>query len=240
MSETPEMTKAERRAQRRAAKAESQRSNHVLDLKPRTETQGFYLRCLREDTQIFGVGPAGTGKTYLAARHAMSRLKRHEIERIIVSRPTVSPSRHRMGFLPGNAAAKQRPWLKPIFDAFKDEVTPAVLDRMTQAGQVEVCPFEHMRGLSFHNAVVILDEAQNCDLRDLKLFLTRVGENSQVVICGDLDQTDMPEDSGLRVVIDLIDRYEWIDASICEFGEDDVVRSEAAKQWVKAFTRAGL
>jgi phosphate starvation-inducible PhoH-like protein len=237
-TDTQHLTKAERRAKRRAEKDTRQRSQRNLELRPRTATQASYLRFLQEDVQIFGIGPAGTGKTYLAARHGMARLKTNQIEKIIVSRPTVSQPRHRQGFLPGNAKAKQAPWLVPIMDAFKDEVTAGVLEKMMTDEQVEIVPFEYMRGRTFRNAIVILDEAQNCSFGDLKMFLTRVGEGSQVIICGDMDQVDI-EDSGLAAVVDLADHFDFIEAAICEFDHTDVVRSKVARQWVQAFSKTG-
>jgi len=235
--DTQYLTKSEKRAKRRVEKDTRQRAHRNLELRPRNETQAAYLRFLQEDTQIFGIGPAGTGKTYLAARHAMARLKTGKIEKIIVSRPTVSQPRHRQGFLPGNAKAKQAPWLVPVMDAFKDEVTSGVLEKMMTDEQVEIVPFEYMRGRTFRDAIVILDEAQNCSFGDLKMFLTRVGEGSQVIICGDADQVDI-EDSGLNAVVDLADRYDFIEASICEFDHTDVVRSKVARQWVRAFSNS--
>lgn len=232
--------KAQRRAARKSAK-ESKSGNHYEPLKPKTETQQFYMTCLREDKQVFAIGGAGTGKTYIAARHALKELVAGRVERVVVARPMVAQARHRMGFLPGGAAAKMKPWLIPIFDAFKKEAAASVLEQLTSLGKVECVSFEHIRGRTFDNAIIILDEAQNCTLHDLQTFLTRVGENAQIIVCGDTDQCDI-EDSGLSLIVDMIDAH-GIDASIVEFGPEDVVRSAVAKEWVMAFAarkEAGL
>jgi phosphate starvation-inducible PhoH-like protein len=232
------ISKAQRRAARRSEKAV--KAVTVYEEKPleaRNQTQQDYIDALKESSQIFAIGPAGTGKTYIAANWAMRQLVANKTDRIVLSRPTVTKHKHRQGFLPGNQKEKNDPWLAPIIDAFKDVVSKAVVDKYMREERVFFLPFETMRGHSLRNAVVFLDEAQNCDLGDLKLFLTRIGENSQVIVSGDHTQVDIdPKDSGLEDVLDMIEDYD-IDAEIIEFSEDEVVRSGTAAQWVKAFSR---
>lgn len=227
------VTKAQRRAARKTARQERQKARTPKPLQPKTETQREYLECLAECDQVFAIGGAGTGKTYIASRHAVKMLNEGKTERVVICRPSVSKAKHRQGFLPGGPFAKQRPWLIPLLEAMKEECGVSSLDRLMSAGQVEFMAFEYMRGRSIPNAVVILDEAQNCDLGDLRMFLTRIGEGSQVIICGDVDQVDI-DDSGLATVIEMIYDFD-IAASVIEFGPGDVVRSAIAKEWVKAF-----
>jgi len=200
---------------------------------PLNATQATLFAALEHSDQVFAIGPAGTGKTYIAARKAIRKLILGQVERLIIARPTAAKAKHRLGFLPGKADDKIAPWLVPVLDGFKAEVSGATIEKMRKAGSIEFLPFEHMRGRSLSGAVVILDEAQNCDLGDLKLFLTRVGSGTQVIVCGDVDQVDIP-DSGLASVLAMIEPC-GISAVVVEFSDDDVVRSGIAKQWVKAF-----
>lgn len=189
---------------------------------------------LRDSESIFAIGPAGTGKTYMAARIGAQKLLAGEIDKIIVARVTVSNARHALGFLPGNLDAKMAPWLKPVIQALREELSAQNYDHLKSEGKIEFCSFEHMRGLTFRDCMVILDEAQNATFEDLRTFLTRQGEDAQVIVTGDLDQIDI-HDSGLDDIISLCEEFE-IPMDILEFTEDDVVRSAAAKAWVKAFS----
>lgn len=225
--------KAAQRNERRQSKAsrESHRAPPLVGLNP---NQCDYIEALRESDQVFGIGPAGAGKTYIAARTAIRKILDGEKEVLMIARPTVSKKKHGQGFLPGKLDAKLAPWMIPIMTGIKAECSQGTIDRLMAEGKIEFLSFEHMRGRSLENAVVILDEAQNCDLGDLKLFLTRIGENTQVIVCGDETQTDIP-DSGLSSVLDMIDDFD-VPAEVIEFSEDDVVRSPIAKAWVKAFS----
>jgi phosphate starvation-inducible PhoH-like protein len=205
-------------------------------LTAKTETQDDYIDSLNTASQVFAIGPAGTGKTYIPSRMAARKLKAREIEKIYIARPTVSHKRHQQGFLPGKLEQKLAPWLVPLLEAIKDEVNPKTLDDWMNTKQVEFLSFEHLRGRTLRDCWVILDEAQNCTLGDLKLFLTRKGENSVYVVTGDIDQVDI-EDSGLGPIVQMIDQYD-LTPDIIEFDETEVVRSEDAKEWVQAFKRA--
>lgn len=226
----PPTTKAAARAARRAERTAKQ-GPQAKPLQPKNPAQADYIDVLRAGDSVFAVGPAGTGKTYIPARIAAQRLIRGEIEKIIVTRVTVSSPRHAIGFLPGNIEAKMKPWLTPVIEGIRAEVSGQTLDKWKAEGRFEIVPFEYMRGRTFDGAVVILDEAQNACFADLELFVTRTGVGTQVVICGDPGQIDIPN-SGLGHMLDLAEEFEIMD--VIEFTEDDVVRSALAKAWVKA------
>ena len=224
--------KAKRRRQRKAAKRASD-SHRPPRLDARSASQSTLLEHLQEGRSSFAVGPAGTGKTYLAARVAAQRLEAGHIDKIVLSRVTVSRKRHEQGFLPGKLEQKMAPWLVPVMEALKAELGGKLVEKMRLDGRIEVVSFEHMRGRTFDRCFVILDEAQNADFADLRLFLTRVGEESQVVCTGDLDQVDIP-DSGLFEVIEIAIEDD-VPMEVVIFKHDEVVRSEFASAWVKAF-----
>lgn len=231
-SERP-LTKAQARAARRAERSAKQTKHTPKPLVAKNENQADYLEVLREGESVFAIGPAGTGKTYLAARIAAQRLLKGDIEKIVISRVTASKKGHQIGFLPGNIEAKMAPWLTPVIEGIRAEVSKAQLDAWKAAGQFEIVPFEYMRGRTFDKAAIILDEAQNAEFDDLHLFLTRTGEGSQVIVAGDHSQIDIPN-SGLEEIVDISDEHAIMD--IVEFTEDDVVRSALAKKWVKAIS----
>jgi phosphate starvation-inducible PhoH-like protein len=221
----------EERKTQKAVKAPVHRSEPLV---PRNETQADYLAALHDSDQVFGIGPAGTGKTYMAARVGIRAVMDGRKEKICIARVTIAKKKHALGFRPGNQNDKIADWVVPIMDGFKAECSKTAIEAMVKAGKIEFLAFETLRGRSLEKCFVLLDEAQNCDLDDLKLFLTRIGDDTTVVVCGDPTQTDIP-DSGLEQVLDMVDDYN-IDADVIEFTEDDVVRSATAKAWVKAFS----
>lgn len=233
----PRSSKAAARHARRAQKqrsgpGEAPRPKPLVALSVR---QQDLIDCLRSGESAFAIGGAGTGKTYVPARIAAQKLLAGEIDKIIVARPTVSKPKHAQGFLPGKLDAKLAPWLIPVMDGLRAEVSGALIDKWTQEGRFEIASFEHMRGRTFRDCFVILDEAQNCDYGDLRLFLTRIGENAQVVVTGDMDQIDI-HDTGLERVVDMCESHD-LPMDIIEFTDEDVVRSQFAKAWVKAFSK---
>ena len=233
MTVTPRPSRKIAREQRKEIKAAKSPVRTLLTA--RTPTQAEYLKALRTADQVFGIGPAGTGKTYIAPRWAIRQVIDGAKERVVIARPTVAKPKHRMGFLPGGAGEKQEPWLLPVLDAFADECGASTVEKMRRSGQIVFAAFEHMRGRTFRNATVVLDEGQNCDFTDLQLFLTRSGEDLQILVNGDLDQIDIP-DSGLDRIIGMIGRH-GVDAAVVRFDVDGVVRSGTAAQWVRAFRK---
>ncbi len=200
----------------------------------RTPAQDAYMRAMDRSELIFGVGPAGTGKTYLAVAHAATLLERGDINRIILSRPAVEAG-ERLGFLPGDMKEKVDPYLRPLYDALYDMMRPEHVERCITSGMIEVAPLAFMRGRTLANAVVILDEAQNTTSMQMKMFLTRLGENSKMIVTGDPTQVDLPrgEQSGLIEAVRLLDGVEGV--HISRFNDKDVVRHALVGRIVRAY-----
>lgn len=200
----------------------------------RTPAQDAYMRAFAKHELVFGIGPAGTGKTYLAVAHAVSLLERGEVDRIVLSRPAVEAG-ERLGFLPGDMREKVDPYLRPLYDALYDMLPPERVERGLESGVIEIAPLAFMRGRTLFNSVVILDEAQNATAMQMKMFLTRLGENSRMIVCGDATQIDLPSGqmSGLIEATRLLADVEGI--AVCRFGEADVVRHELVGRIVRAY-----
>ncbi|HZY67905.1 MAG TPA: PhoH family protein [Devosia sp.] len=203
----------------------------------RTPAQDAYMRAMDRSELIFGVGPAGTGKTYLAVAHAATLLERGDINRIILSRPAVEAG-ERLGFLPGDMKEKVDPYLRPLYDALYDMMRPEHVERCITSGVIEVAPLAFMRGRTLANAVVILDEAQNTTSMQMKMFLTRLGENSKMIVTGDPSQVDLPrgEKSGLIEAVSLLEGIEGV--HISRFNDKDVVRHALVGRIVRAYDAA--
>jgi phosphate starvation-inducible protein PhoH and related proteins len=202
---------------------------------PKTVNQKRYVDSIRRNTITFGIGPAGTGKTFLAVALAAAALSRREVDRIILTRPAVEAG-ERLGFLPGDLMAKVDPYLRPLFDALHDMLDPDRVTQHLERGAIEVAPLAFMRGRSLNNSFIILDEAQNTSPEQMKMFLTRLGFNSKMVVTGDITQIDLPResDSGLVVVSEILKDVEGID--FVRFGEEDVVRHKLVRRIVAAYT----
>jgi phosphate starvation-inducible PhoH-like protein len=202
---------------------------------PKTINQKRYVDSIRHNTITFAIGPAGTGKTFLAVALAAAALSRREVNRIILTRPAVEAG-ERLGFLPGDLMAKVDPYLRPLFDALHDMLEPDRVSHHLERGVIEVAPLAFMRGRSLNDSFIILDEAQNTTPEQMKMFLTRLGFNSKMVVTGDITQIDLPRehDSGLVVVADILDRIEGIE--FVRFGEEDVVRHKLVQRIVAAYT----
>ncbi len=203
----------------------------------RTPAQDAYVRAMERCELVFGTGPAGTGKTYLAVAYAASLLERGEVNRVILSRPAVEAG-ERLGFLPGDMKEKVDPYLRPLYDALYDMMRPEHVERGMTTGVIEVAPLAFMRGRTLSNAMVILDEAQNATSMQMKMALTRLGENSKMVVTGDPSQVDLPrgERSGLIEAVDLLNGVEGIHTM--RFSDRDVVRHELVARIVKAYDEA--
>jgi phosphate starvation-inducible PhoH-like protein len=206
-------------------------------VRARTPAQDGYIRALRRHGLVFGTGPAGTGKTWLAVAHAISLFERKEVDRIIVSRPAVEAG-ERLGFLPGDMREKVDPYLRPIYDALGDLTDARIVERALQTGEIEIAPLAFMRGRTLTNAVIILDEAQNTTSMQMKMFLTRLGENSRMIVTGDPSQVDLPpgQTSGLAEAVRLLEGVEGI--GHCAFTAADVIRHELVARIVAAYDKA--
>jgi phosphate starvation-inducible PhoH-like protein len=201
---------------------------------PKTVNQKRYVDSIRSNTITFGIGPAGTGKTFLAVALAAGALSRREVNRIILTRPAVEAG-ERLGFLPGDLMAKVDPYLRPLFDALHDMLDPERVSQYLERGVIEVAPLAFMRGRTLNDSFIILDEAQNTSPEQMKMFLTRLGFNSKMVVTGDVTQVDLPreQDSGLIVVSDILQEVEGIE--FVRFGEEDVVRHKLVRRIVAAY-----
>ncbi len=205
-------------------------------ISPRSTNQAEYLRAIDSSELVFGLGPAGTGKTYLAVAKAVERLVRGEVDRIILSRPAVEAG-EQLGFLPGDMREKVDPYLRPLYDALYDMLPAEQVVRRLENGEIEVAPLAFMRGRTLANAFVILDEAQNTSAVQMKMFLTRLGENARMVITGDLSQVDLPKGqrSGLRDACETLEGVKGV--SYLEFTSKDVVRHPLVTSIVEAYDR---
>ncbi|MGI8559266.1 MAG: PhoH family protein [Solirubrobacteraceae bacterium] len=201
---------------------------------PKTVNQKRYVDSIRNNTITFGIGPAGTGKTFLAVAMAAAALAQREVNRIILTRPAVEAG-ERLGFLPGDLMAKIDPYLRPLFDALHDMIDPERVSQHLEKGVIEVAPLAFMRGRTLNDAFVILDEAQNTTPEQMKMFLTRLGFGSRMVVTGDITQVDLPREqhSGLIVVGDILERVDGVE--FVRMGGEDVVRHRLVQRIVEAY-----
>ncbi len=220
--------------ERKAKLSMSQISTRKKTVAARTPTQDAYMRALERSELVFGVGPAGTGKTYLAVAYAAQLLERGQVDRIILSRPAVEAG-ERLGFLPGDMKEKVDPYLRPLYDALYDMIPGDKVERALAADVIEIAPLAFMRGRTLANSVVILDEAQNTTSMQMKMFLTRLGENSRMIVTGDPSQIDLPRGtkSGLVEALQVLNGIDGI--STIRFKESDVVRHPLVGRIVGAY-----
>ena len=205
-----------------------------IKIMPKTQGQATYVKILREKDMVFSIGPAGTGKTYLAVAVAVEYLRSGKVQRIILTRPAVEAG-EKLGFLPGTLYEKIDPYLKPLYDSLIDFINPDKLIMYRERGIIEVVPLAYMRGRTLNNSFIILDEAQNTTYQQMKMFLTRVGFNSKVVVTGDITQIDLErkKDSGLLAVRNILGSIEQI--SFMELDKNDVVRNPLIKEIINAY-----
>ena len=211
-------------------------SNRGRSIRPKTANQKRYVDAIEDHTITFGIGPAGTGKTYLAMAKAVSALQAKKVNRIVLTRPAVEAG-EKLGFLPGTLNEKIDPYLRPLFDALHDMIDIETIPRMMQSGIIEVAPLAFMRGRTLNDAFIILDEAQNTTPEQMKMFLTRLGFGSKMVITGDVTQIDLPngQHSGLRIVRDILKGID--DIAFLELTAEDVVRHRLIGDIVKAYDK---
>jgi phosphate starvation-inducible PhoH-like protein len=211
-------------------------SNRGRTIRAKTLNQKRYVDAIDNNTIVFGIGPAGTGKTYLAVAKAVQALQAKRINRIVLTRPAVEAG-ERLGFLPGTLSEKIDPYLRPLYDALHDMIDPDSIPRLITSGTIEIAPLAYMRGRTLNDSFIILDEAQNTSAEQMKMFLTRLGFGSTMVVTGDVTQVDLPggTTSGLRVVSDILDGLD--DVAFCRLTSHDVVRHKLVGRIVDAYEK---
>jgi len=205
---------------------------------PRTQKQKDLVDAFKQHSQVFVLGPAGTGKTYVTATYAADLYTLKEIDKIVITRPHIAVGKD-IGYLPGTLEEKTYPWALPVLDVLQRHWGKGMLETAIKNGNVEMAPLALMRGRSFENAFIIVDETQNITTHELKMLLTRVGEGSTIVLNGDVQQSDLKEADGLSKVIHLAKKH-MLPVPVIEFGVQDIVRSDICAQWVKVFMKERL
>jgi phosphate starvation-inducible PhoH-like protein len=213
-------------------------SKPVSGIVPKTENQGKLITAIKTSQQVLILGPAGTGKTYVTATCAADMYTLKDIDKIVITRPHVAVGRD-IGFLPGTLEEKAQPWALPVLDVLVKHLGRGAVDTGIKSGNIEVATLALMRGRSFDNAFIIVDEAQNIEVTEIKMLLTRVGEGSTIVLNGDIQQSDLKGTSGLAKVIHLAKKH-MLNVPVVEFGLEDIVRSGICAEWVKVFMQEGL
>ena len=202
-------------------------------LTPRTDNQKALIDALKEYSQVFILGPAGTGKTYVTATYAADLYTTKEIDKIVITRPHVAVGKD-IGYLPGTLEEKTYPWALPVLDVLQKHLGKGAVETGIKNGNIEMAPLALMRGRSFEDAFIIVDETQNITTHEIKMLLTRVAEGSKIVLNGDVQQSDLKEANGLAKIVELSKKY-GVNVPVIEFTLDDVVRSEICKQWISIF-----
>ena len=210
----------------------------AIELIPRNDRQNDYLQALKNYSQVVVFGPAGTGKTYCVSTFAANQYHMKYIDKIVITRPHVAVGKD-IGYLPGTLEEKSAPWALPVLDVLEEHLGKGVVETGLKAGNIEVAPLALMRGRSFKNAFIICDEAQNISFHELKMLVTRVGENSSLILNGDLQQSDLKDGDGLSKIVHLIKKH-MLPVPIVEFTVDDIVRSDMTKMWIETFVKEKL
>lgn len=222
----------------RRVKTKHDEDKQSLVLLPKNDKQKEYIDALTESSQIIVFGPSGTGKTYVVSSYAANLYHTKEINKIVITRPHVSVGKD-LGYLKGDLEEKTRPWAMPVIDVLEEQLGKGVVETGIKNGNIEMAPLALMRGRSFNNAFVICDEAQNITFHELKMLLTRVGQNTKLVLNGDIMQSDLKEADGLSKVVHLVKKH-MLPVPIVEFGVDDIIRSDMTKMWVETFIKEKL
>ena len=223
---------------RRKTNYKNATAKRTSGLVPKTDKQNFFLSALKTNSQVLVLGPAGTGKTYVTATYAADLYTTKEIDKIVITRPHVAVGKD-IGFLPGTLEEKTYPWALPVLDVLEKHWGKGTLETAIKNGNVEMAPLALMRGRSFENSFIIVDEAQNITVHELKMLLTRVGEGSTIVLNGDVQQSDLNGTHGLTKIIHLAKKH-MLPVPVVEFGINDIIRSDICAQWVKVFMKEGL
>lgn len=232
------LEKAKGKRQSRYKNADEEAVSKILTLKPLNDNQALYLNALQYADQMIVCGYSGTGKTYLAATYAANLYAARGVSKIVLTRPNISVGKD-LGYFPGTLEEKFAPWAAPVLDVLNEQLGKGMVDTGIKNGNIEMAPLSTMRGRSFHDAFIILDEAQNTTIPEIKMFLTRIGKGCKVVINGDVKQSDINTQSGLSKIIHLAKKYQ-LPVPVIEFGVDDIVRSDICKAWIVAFEGENL
>ena len=231
------MVQQEAKRTRRKTTYKNADKKETAALVPQNERQKDYINAIEESSQIIVLGPAGTGKTYIAATKAANMYITKQIDKIIITRPNVAAGKS-IGYFPGTLEEKMMPWVMPVLEVLHWHLGKGAVETGIKNGNIEIAPFETMRGRSFTDAFVILDEAQNVTPHEIKMFLTRIGQNCTVILNGDIFQSDLSETSGLSKAIHMVKKY-MLPVPVIEFQAEDIVRSDLCKQWIIAFMKEG-
>ena len=223
---------------RRKTNYKGAESKKTSGLVPKTDNQKGLIDALKSSSQVFILGPAGTGKTYVTATYASDLYTLKEIDKIVITRPHVAVGKE-LGFLKGDLHEKTMPWALPVLDVLEKHLGKGAVETGIKNGNIEMAPLALMRGRSFDNAFIIVDETQNITTHELKMLLTRVGEGTTIVLNGDVQQSDLKEADGLSKIIHLAKKH-MLPVPIIEFGVDDIIRSDICAEWVKVFMKEGL
>ena len=226
------------RRTRRKTNYKNSDKKQTSGLIPKTDNQKLLIESLKENSQVFILGPAGTGKTYVTATYAADLYTTKEIDKIVITRPHIAVGKD-IGFLPGTLEEKTYPWALPVLDVLQKHLGKGAVETGIKNDNIEMAPLALMRGRSFDNAFIIVDEAQNITTHELKMLLTRVGEGSTIVLNGDVQQSDLKEADGLSKVIHLAKKH-MLPVPVIEFGVEDIIRSDICAQWVKVFMKEGV
>lgn len=226
------------RRTRRKTNYKNSTAKKTSGITPRTTKQKELLDSLKQSSQVFILGPAGTGKTYVTATYAADLYTLKEVDKIVITRPHVSVGKD-IGFLPGTLEEKTYPWALPVLDVLIKHLGKGAVETGIKNGNIEMAPLAMMRGRSFEDSFIIVDEAQNITTPELKMLLTRVGDGSTIVLNGDVQQSDLNHTDGLSKVIHLAKKH-MLPVPIIEFGIDDIIRSDICAEWVKIFMKEGL
>lgn len=209
-----------------------------IHLVPKNEKQQEYLNALKSSDQVIVFGPAGTGKTYCVATFAANQYHLKNVNKIVITRPHVAVGRD-IGYLPGTLEEKSAPWALPVLDILERHLTKGVVETALKNGNIEVAPLALMRGRSFEDTFVIVDETQNITLPEVKMLVTRIGQGSKLVLNGDIQQSDLKEADGLSKITHYAKKH-MLPIPIIEFGVEDIIRSDICKQWIKVFVEEGV
>jgi len=232
------MTQQAPKPKARRVRTKHDEKKQPIHLIPKNEKQQEYLDALKSSDQVIVFGPAGTGKTYCVATFAANQYHLKNVNKIVITRPHVAVGRD-IGYLPGTLEEKSAPWALPVIDILERHLTKGVVETALKNGNIEVAPLALMRGRSFEDTFVIVDETQNITLPEVKMLVTRIGQGSKLVLNGDIQQSDLKEADGLSKITHYAKKH-MLPIPIIEFGVDDIIRSDICRQWIKVFVEEGV